>query len=190
MDKDRCNATALNSAFTGCAHASCRFTVFSNHLLRISFALATALLFGLAPTVLYADVIAVVGAGGETISVSTSTTGNATVSSNPNTATVTGSTGSSGIIVTTPSAGTLVGGVTIANSPGFSILSTNSGGGTPPTNSGIYGAVDVSRASDLTDFLYQCDREFIAFARPDPAVSGTGSLSAAQAVDNRAMSAA
>jgi hypothetical protein len=36
---------------------------------------------------------------------------------------------------------------------------------------------------DLTDILYQRDGEIIAFARPDPAVSGTGSLFVAQAVD-------
>ena len=40
----------------------------------------------------------------------------------------------------------------------------------------------------LTDFLYQRDREIIAFARPDLAVSGTGSLFVAQAVDIRVMS--
>jgi hypothetical protein len=39
----------------------------------------------------------------------------------------------------------------------------------------------------LTDFLYQRDGEIIAFARPDLAVSGTGSSSMAQAVDIRAM---
>jgi autotransporter-associated beta strand protein len=117
--------------------------------LRVNFTLATAFLFGFAATLVHADVITVVGAGGETISVSTSTAGNATISSNPNTATISGATGSSGIVVTTPSAGTLVGAVTIANSPGFAILSTNAGGGAPPTNSGIYGAVDVSRATTL-----------------------------------------
>src|SRR5450759_269849 len=42
----------------------------------------------------------------------------------------------------------------------------------------------------LTDFLYQRDGEIIAFARPDLAVSGTGSSSVAPAVDSRAMSAA
>jgi hypothetical protein len=46
------------------------------------------------------------------------------------------------------------------------------------------------RTSGLTDILYQRDREIIAFARPDLAVSGTGSLSVAQAVGIRAMSAA
>jgi hypothetical protein len=40
----------------------------------------------------------------------------------------------------------------------------------------------------LTDFLYQRDREIIAFARPDLAVSGTGSLFVAQAVDRGAPS--
>ena len=42
----------------------------------------------------------------------------------------------------------------------------------------------------LTDILYQRDREFIAFARPDLAVSGMGSSFAAQAAEIRAMSAA
>jgi hypothetical protein len=37
-------------------------------------------------------------------------------------------------------------------------------------------------APGLTDILYQRDREIIAFARSDLAVSGTGSLSVAQAV--------
>jgi len=41
----------------------------------------------------------------------------------------------------------------------------------------------------LTDILYQRDREIIAFARPDLAVSGMGSSSVARAVDSRAMSA-
>jgi hypothetical protein len=45
-------------------------------------------------------------------------------------------------------------------------------------------------AADLTSFLYQRDGEIIAFALPDLAVSGTGSLSAAPVVDIRAMSAA
>src|SRR5277367_196508 len=44
--------------------------------------------------------------------------------------------------------------------------------------------------SGLTAFLYQRDRETIAFARPDLAVSGTGSLSVAPAVGIRAKSAA
>jgi hypothetical protein len=39
------------------------------------------------------------------------------------------------------------------------------------------------RSCDLTDILYQRDREFIAFARPELAVSGMGSLSAAPVVD-------
>src|SRR5450759_5095923 len=34
----------------------------------------------------------------------------------------------------------------------------------------------VDPAGGLTDFLYQRDREIIAFARPDLAVSGTGSV--------------
>ena len=42
----------------------------------------------------------------------------------------------------------------------------------------------------LTAFLYQRDGEIIAFARPDLAVSGMGSLSVAPVVDIRAMSAA
>src|SRR5450631_4267647 len=46
------------------------------------------------------------------------------------------------------------------------------------------------RAPDLTTFLYQRDGEIIAFVRPDLAMSRTGSLSAAQAVDIRAKSAA
>jgi hypothetical protein len=46
-----------------------------------------------------------------------------------------------------------------------------------------------SRTSGLTGFLYQRDGEIIAFARPDLAVSGTGSLSVVPAVDIRAMSA-
>ena len=37
----------------------------------------------------------------------------------------------------------------------------------------------------LTDILYQRDGEIIAFARPDLAVSGTGSSSVAQVVDRR-----
>ena len=45
------------------------------------------------------------------------------------------------------------------------------------------------RTFDLTDFLYQRDREIIAFARPDLAVAGTGVSSAAPVVDIRAMSA-
>jgi hypothetical protein len=43
---------------------------------------------------------------------------------------------------------------------------------------------------DLADFLYQRDKEFIVFARPDLAVSGMGSSSEAPAVDTRALSAA
>ena len=43
---------------------------------------------------------------------------------------------------------------------------------------------------DLTDILYQRDREFIAFVRPDLAVSGMGSSFAVRAADIRAMSAA
>ena len=57
-----------------------------------------------------------------------------------------------------------------------------------PTNhplAGLYG-----RPGGLTDILYQRDREIIAFVRPDLAVSGTGSLSVAQAVGIQAMSAA
>jgi hypothetical protein len=42
----------------------------------------------------------------------------------------------------------------------------------------------------LTDFLYQRDGETIAFARPDLAVSGTGSSSVAPVVDIPALSAA
>ena len=42
----------------------------------------------------------------------------------------------------------------------------------------------------LTDILYQRDREFIAFVRPDLAVSGMGSSFAVRAADIRAMSAA
>ena len=49
---------------------------------------------------------------------------------------------------------------------------------------------DTIDIPDLTDFLYQRDREIIAFARPDLAVTGTGLSSAAQVVDIRAMSAA
>src|SRR5664279_4280420 len=45
-------------------------------------------------------------------------------------------------------------------------------------------------ATGLTAFLYQRDRETIAFVRPDLAVSGMDSLSAALAVDIRAMSVA
>jgi hypothetical protein len=41
----------------------------------------------------------------------------------------------------------------------------------------------------LTDFLYQRDGEIIAFARPDLAVSGTGSSSVAQVADIQAMNA-
>jgi len=111
---------------------------------------AVIYILGASPTLLRADTITVVGAGGETIGVSTSTAGNATITSNPNTATITGTTGSSGIFVTTPNSGTLMGAVTITNSPGFTIHSTDAGGATPPTNTGIYGAVDVSRASSLT----------------------------------------
>lgn len=48
---------------------------------------------------------------------------------------------------------------------------------------------DVLAMSDLTDFLYQRHGETIAFVRPDLAVSGTGSLFVAQAVDTRAPSA-
>ena len=42
----------------------------------------------------------------------------------------------------------------------------------------------------LTDFLYQRDGEIIAFARPDLAVSGTGSSSVVPVVDIPALSAA
>ena len=83
---------------------------------------AVIYILGASPTLLRADTITVVGAGGETIGVSTSTTGNATITSNPNTATITGTTGSSGIFVTTPNSGTLMGAVTITNSPGFTGL--------------------------------------------------------------------
>ncbi len=41
----------------------------------------------------------------------------------------------------------------------------------------------------LTDFLYQRDREIIAFARPDLVASGTGSSSVAPVADIRAMNA-
>ena len=41
----------------------------------------------------------------------------------------------------------------------------------------------------LTAFLYQRDREIIAFARPDPVVAGTRPSSVAQVVDIRSMSA-
>jgi hypothetical protein len=44
--------------------------------------------------------------------------------------------------------------------------------------------------TDLTDFLYQRDREIIAFARPELAVSGTGSSSVVPVVDIPALSAA
>jgi hypothetical protein len=44
-------------------------------------------------------------------------------------------------------------------------------------------------ADGLTDFLYQRDGEIIAFARPDLAVAGTGSLSAVPVADIRVMSA-
>ena len=43
--------------------------------------------------------------------------------------------------------------------------------------------------SGLTDILYQRDREIIAFARPDLAVSGMGSWPVVPAVYIRAMSA-
>ena len=42
---------------------------------------------------------------------------------------------------------------------------------------------------DLTDILYQRDRETIAFVRPDLAVSGTGSWPVAQVAGIRAPSA-
>ena len=42
----------------------------------------------------------------------------------------------------------------------------------------------------LTDFLYQRDRETIAFSRSDLAVSGTGSSSVVQVVGIRAKSVA
>ena len=42
----------------------------------------------------------------------------------------------------------------------------------------------IGFSSDLTDFMYQRDWEVIAFARPDLAVSGTGSSSVARAVYN------
>jgi hypothetical protein len=42
----------------------------------------------------------------------------------------------------------------------------------------------------LTDFLYQRDREIIAFVQPDLAVSGTGSSSVVPVVDIPALSAA
>ena len=43
---------------------------------------------------------------------------------------------------------------------------------------------------DLTDILYQRDRELIAFARPDLAVSGMGSSSVVREVYIPALSAA
>ena len=45
------------------------------------------------------------------------------------------------------------------------------------------------RTIDLTDILYQRDRETIAFVRPDLAVSGTGSWPVAQVAGIRAPSA-
>ena len=47
----------------------------------------------------------------------------------------------------------------------------------------------IASTSGLTDFLYQRDGEIIAFARPDLAVSGTGSSSVAQVADIQAMNA-
>jgi hypothetical protein len=44
--------------------------------------------------------------------------------------------------------------------------------------------------ADLTDILYQRDREFIAFARPDLAVSGMGSSFVVPEVYIRALSVA
>jgi hypothetical protein len=41
----------------------------------------------------------------------------------------------------------------------------------------------LANAGGLTDFLYQRDGEIIAFARPDLAVSGTGSSSVAPVAD-------
>ena len=41
----------------------------------------------------------------------------------------------------------------------------------------------LSLELDLMDFLYQRDKEIIAFARPDLAVAGTGSSSVAQVAD-------
>ena len=49
--------------------------------------------------------------------------------------------------------------------------------------------IGTSRHSGLTDFLYLRDGEIIAFARPDLAVSGTGSSSVAQVADIQAMNA-
>ena len=54
----------------------------------------------------------------------------------------------------------------------------------------ILSVIIVFISSGLTDFLYQRDGETIAFARPDLAVSGTGSSSVAPVVDIPALSAA
>jgi hypothetical protein len=66
---------------------------------------------------------------------------------------------------------------------GFSSLQTLAGGAAPTLLGG-----SLTLPGGLTAFLYQRDGEFIAFARPDLAVSGMGSLSAVQAVDIRALS--
>jgi len=51
-------------------------------------------------------------------------------------------------------------------------------------------ALSFQRPGGLTAFLYQRHRETIAFERPDLAVSGTGSSSAAPAADSQGKSAA
>jgi hypothetical protein len=44
--------------------------------------------------------------------------------------------------------------------------------------------LDYGAGRDLTDILYQRDREFIAFVRPDLAASGMGSSSVAPVADS------